>query len=215
MRRNPHRELERLLVVESRVDLRAVGARKVALRRVRARRPMHSVTSSPVSSKCTPPRRLPCSRWMRKAVSSSATMLSKRRVLTPPAVVSVLPCIGSQTQSTGPPARAHRVDQTAAAVPSICPAPMRWISTRRPGSLCGFSTRHRPCSQSRGHRRPDLHADRIGDAAEVLDVRAVERPRCACRSRAGASTGCTSAAGARCSASAPARTSRCSASWLA
>ena len=31
MRRNPHRELEGLLVVESWVDLRAVGARKIAL----------------------------------------------------------------------------------------------------------------------------------------------------------------------------------------
>ena len=101
-------------------------------------------------------------------------MLSNRRVLMPPAVVSVLPCIGSQTHSTGPQPVAHRLDQTAAACSAIFPAPMRWISTSRPGSLCGFSTRHRPCSQSPVIAGPIFTPMRVGDAAAVLDVRAAE-----------------------------------------
>ena len=42
--------------------------------------------------------------------------------------------------------------------------------------FCGFSVVTRPCSQS-VHRRADLHADRVGDAAEVFHVRAIELRR--------------------------------------
>src|SRR2546430_8233686 len=66
---------------------------------------MHSVTLSPVNSKCTPPRCAPQSLRMRQDSSSSWRILSKRRVLIPLLVVSVFPCIGSQHQSTCLPAR--------------------------------------------------------------------------------------------------------------
>ena len=42
---------------------------------------------------------------------SSARMSSKRRVLCPPSATKVLPCIGSQTHTTGWPVVAHGLEQ--------------------------------------------------------------------------------------------------------
>ena len=71
---------------------------------------------------------------------------------------------------------------------------------------CADSARAISCSKCSGViARADLHADRIRDAAEVLDVRAVELRGAHADPRDSASTGCTSAAGAAQTASAPAR----------
>src|SRR5678815_271784 len=74
-------------------------------------------------------------------------MFSKRRVLKPPELVSVLACIGSQTHSTCWP-----VSRTASIIfgrPfSTSFAPKRWMMVRRPGVLFGLSVVTRPCSHS-------------------------------------------------------------------
>ena len=90
---------QRLLVVQPRVDVRAVGAARSASVRPLAP-PMHSVTLSPVSSKCTPPRMRAAARsWISKARLQLAEDVVEARVLMPLRVVIVLPCIGSQHQS--------------------------------------------------------------------------------------------------------------------
>src|SRR5947207_13459399 len=98
---------------------------------------MHSVTLSPVNSKCTPPRCAPQSLRMWQDSSSSWRILSKRRVLIPLLVVSVFPCIGSQHQSTCLPAR-RSVSAIGGRHFSTKPAPKRWIRSeeRRVGKEC-------------------------------------------------------------------------------
>ena len=100
-------------------------------------------------------------------------MASKLRVLRPPGLVYVLPCIGSQAHTTGWPASRDRREQRR----------------QRPLDAVGAH----PCDQRQpagdarrverlahrehvfdGHRRPDLAADRVADAAQELDVGAVE-----------------------------------------
>jgi hypothetical protein len=46
---------------------------------------------APVSSRCTPPRRLPFSAWMRKTLTISPITFSMLRYLMPSLVDSVLP----------------------------------------------------------------------------------------------------------------------------
>jgi hypothetical protein len=43
--------------------------------------PVHSVTSLPVISKCTPPGTVPSARWMAKNSCTSRSIASKGRVL--------------------------------------------------------------------------------------------------------------------------------------
>src|SRR2546430_1937910 len=63
--------------------------------------PRHSVTSSPVISRWTPPGHVPSAWWTAKKPSISAMIWPKSRVLRPPACRKTLPCIGSQTQTGG------------------------------------------------------------------------------------------------------------------
>lgn len=60
-----------------------------------------SSLTSPVSSRCTPPRIVPCSAWIFIDRVISWTMSENARVLSDEfSAVLVLPCIGSQTQTT-------------------------------------------------------------------------------------------------------------------
>ena len=69
-------------------------------------------------------------------------------------------------------------------------------------------------SISRRHRRPHLQADRIADAAEVLDVRAVRVASAHADPGKVRGEVVTSPPAAARGASAPARSGRCSPSWL-
>ena len=53
-------------------------------------------------------------------------------------------------------------------------APMRLISVRRPGDAVGVELLAQLEHLGRLHRRADLAADRVADAAQELDVGAVE-----------------------------------------
>ena len=145
--------------------------------------PMHSVTFSPVSSKCTPPRIEPSRPWISKARLSSPRMSSKLRVLTPLCVVHRV----AVHRVAAPEHRSGRARRTASTSGgrhcSIRPAPKRWMNVSRPGSFVGIEHVDQLEQFVGRHRGADLHADRIGDAAEVLDVRAVRAPACGRRSR--------------------------------
>jgi len=65
---------------------------------------------APVSSKCTPPRMESIFLVDAKCRRDFAHDVSKRRVLNPPEVVSVFPCIGSQNPQHAD-LRAHGLDQ--------------------------------------------------------------------------------------------------------
>src|SRR5436190_483767 len=56
--------------------------------------------------------------------------------------VKVLPCIGSQTHTTGCPDRSTAFSSGGSAVATL-PAPRRVISVSRPGTLAGFNLSHR------------------------------------------------------------------------
>src|SRR3546814_13164908 len=63
-------------------------------------RSVHSVTSSPVSSRCMPPSVEPQLLCSANACSTSDMILSNGRVFRPFGVEIVLPCIGSHIHST-------------------------------------------------------------------------------------------------------------------
>ena len=117
-------------------------------RSARARRRVHSVTSSPVSSRCTPPRRVPAAACRSKACSTSPRMLSKRRVLKP------LPVrLGVAVHRVADPQHAaavalHRLQQRRQLALRSAPRPCDGSSVSRPGSSSGLSTSIRRSSWS-------------------------------------------------------------------
>ena len=164
---------------------------------------MHSVTFSPVNSKCTPPR---STRWplqVERLLELDEDVFESAG-LEPRLGLCVLPCIGSHTHSTVFPVR-RTASISGGSRLAICHAPKRWISVSRPGSLSGLQTIDQPLHNPPASFRPDLHRHRIADAAE--DTRRARRPDppCACRSTGSASTGCTSLR-----AAAPCRVCACS-----
>src|SRR5208282_541217 len=78
---------------------------------------MHSVTSWPVISTCTPPAQVPSAAWTAKKPRTSDRMSSNRRVFTLFETVMVLPCIGplhrahQRRQPHGDLVGAHAADQ--------------------------------------------------------------------------------------------------------
>ena len=117
---DPEGEVERLADVEAWVAEGLVAVLEMLLD-TSCEPPRHSVTSSPVISRCTPPGHVPTSRWAAKKPSISRRMSSKRRVLCPFELTNPLACIGSQIQSDGVPA--SRAPRAAAA--GAAPAPGR------------------------------------------------------------------------------------------
>ena len=133
-------------------------------------------------------------------------MLSKRRVLMPCGVVSVLPCIGSQTHSTVRPVRCGPPRRAAAASSATLSAPMRWISVIRAGLALRIEHVEQADQPVGRHRRADLDAERIVECRGGTRRARRRAAPCACRSTGSASTGCTSRGGAGPGGSAPART---------
>ena len=99
---------------------------------------MHSVTSSPVSSKCTPPGTVPSTQLSSKKQRNSHRMFSKSRVLWPDSELKVLACMGSQVQSTFSPSFLT-ARSSGGSFLSMMLAPKRVIRVMRPGSLSGLS----------------------------------------------------------------------------
>ena len=139
--------------------------------------PRHSVTSSPVNSMCTPPGQTPSCQHAAKNPSISRMIASKRRVL------HAARRRGSCSRASGrTPTRRDALRRApragaAAAARATRSAPMRAINVSRPGTRSGFSRSHELDDLLGRRRRPELHAERVVDAGEELDVRAVELPR--------------------------------------
>ena len=131
------------------------------------------MTSSPVSSTCTPPGQTPSARHTAKKPEISARTWSKWRVLRPPGLVKVLPCMGSQAHTTGWPARG-RPAAGRAGRSDVRPAPMRLMRVSRPGVRCGSRVRHRRHHLVGGGGRAHLGAERVADAGQEAEVGAVE-----------------------------------------
>ena len=94
------REVERLTPVQARIAERLVPVVELLLEH-RLGPPRHSVTSSPVNSRWTPPGHVPTSRCEEKNPCSSSMIASKWRVFRPLAVRTRFPCIGSHAHTTG------------------------------------------------------------------------------------------------------------------
>mmetsp|Transcript_27432 Transcript_27432/g.88161 ORF Transcript_27432/g.88161 Transcript_27432/m.88161 type:complete len:259 (-) Transcript_27432:556-1332(-) len=97
---------------------------------------MHSVTFSPVISRCTPPSREPTFSCASKVTRSSLSTASSDRVLSPDSVTCVLPCIGSQHHTTGSPA-CLTASTSGGSSSSHRSAPRRVMSTTLPGCAAG------------------------------------------------------------------------------
>ena len=109
--RDPHRDLERLLVVEPRIDAALVRALEAGLvEPARAADALGDVVAGELEVNAAEAR-AELRRGARSSSRARSTILSNRRVLMPCGVVSVLPCIGSHTHSTRAAGRAHRLDQ--------------------------------------------------------------------------------------------------------
>ena len=164
--------LQRLLVVEARIDAGLVRALEVGLREAaRAADALGDVLAGELEVHAAEARAELGVEL--EACSSSATILSNRRVLMPCGVVSVLPCIGSQTHSTVRPV-ARTASTSGGSLSATLSAPMRWISVMPAGLALGIEHVEQARSQSGVIARADLDAERVADAAEELDVRAVE-----------------------------------------
>mmetsp|Transcript_8772 Transcript_8772/g.18202 ORF Transcript_8772/g.18202 Transcript_8772/m.18202 type:complete len:251 (-) Transcript_8772:671-1423(-) len=99
--------------------------------------PTHSVTSSPVISKCTPPGWDPISSWTSKKARSSFRMASKSRVLKPFSVLRVFPWTGSEIHKTDFPSRCTARIKPGRFFRSFS-APIRTMMVSRPGMFFGF-----------------------------------------------------------------------------
>ena len=117
--------------------------------------PMHSVTSWPVISKCTPPGCVPSARCTAKKSFTSRRIASKWRVLRPLAAVTVLPCMGSHDQTTDLPARST-ARTSGGSFSATLSAPMRTMRTMRPASFAGLSVSIRRSVSSTESEGPHL-----------------------------------------------------------
>ena len=169
---------------------------RAAPRRASSEPPRHSVTSSPVYSRCTPPGQTPSARQAAKKPSISAMIASKWRVLRPPATVNTFACIGSQAQTTGCSGFAHRAQERRQQLGDALGAEAR--DQRQPArDAVGVEPLAELDHLLRRRVGPDLDAERVVHARR--------------RTRRGRRRGCAS--GRRSRACAPSsRTSRRSAS---
>ncbi len=171
--RHGMRDIERLAFVEPRIAMGEIAARQILARPASGFR------------RCIPSRRPRSSPGARRRhATPSAAAISKklpdlRHDVADQRVFSALDraayCRASDRCSRspcGPRGASARISSGRCA--SMFAAPKRPISTSRPGVLPG-SSRSMSRSRSSGSKaRPALQADRIGDAARELDMRAVE-----------------------------------------
>ncbi len=138
--------------------------------------PRHSVTSSPVNSRWTPPGQTTSSWQAAKKPSISSMITSKRRVLIPDAVLKTLACIGSQAQTTGCSASATAREERRQELADAVGAHAR--DQRQPaGNALGVEPLAELDDLFGRRRRADLAPERVVDTGEELDVRAVELAR--------------------------------------
>ncbi len=131
------------------------------------------MTLSPVSSTWTPPGQVPLARQAAKNPEISLSTSSKWRVLRPPSEVNVLPCIGSQTHTTGWPdsftarwSGGRRSSTLVAAHPADKGQPARLALGVEDVAQCDKILR--------GGVRPDLGRDGVVDPRQEVQVRTVE-----------------------------------------
>ena len=135
--------------------------------------PRHSVTSSPVSSTCSPPGHVP-SAW---CTSEELGGLGEDVV----EAAGLLAARGDEGVAV------HRVAGPELAAPSSRSAstrggsssltrswPMREISVKSPGAVLGVEHVDETAQLVDAHRRADLQPERVGHPAQELHVRAVE-----------------------------------------
>ena len=104
---------------------------------------------------------------LRDDIGDSARLAARRPC-------DVLPCIGSIDQIALRPARARRAHQRRQLRARCSAAPKRPISTSRPGRLSGSSRSISRSSSSGARLGPHFRPDRVGDAAGIFDMGAVE-----------------------------------------
>ena len=168
--------------------------------------PVHSVTSWPVISTCTPPAQVPSAAWMSKKLRTSDRIESKLRVFSLATVEIVLPCIGSHSHTTlcaG--ALAPRAPAAAAARATLSCA---HAADQRDAARLVRRVQHVEDAQQvvRLLRRADLHAERVLHAAQELDMRALQPGACGRRSTGNAPSSRTNRRWWNRPGSAPART---------
>ena len=100
-------------------------------------------------------------------------MSSKWRVLWPEDAWKVLPCIGSQTHTTGRPLSLTARTRGGSSSSTLL-APSRLMSTSRPGTRSGSRRSHSSRTSSGSLDGPSLIPDRVADAGQEGDVGAVE-----------------------------------------
>ena len=134
---------------------------------------MHSVTSSPVSSKWTPPRMRAAARRARRRCARPRAGSRRSRASYPPEVVIAVAVHRIADPQDPPSCAPHRLDQggqsaldRARAHPGDEDDLARLVVRVQP---LDELARSRPAA-----RRADLDPDRVRDAAEELDVGAVE-----------------------------------------
>jgi len=88
-----------------------------------------------------PPGQVPSALCARTKPSISSQMAPNSRVLRPPTLLMVLPCIGSHAHTTGCPASRTARSNGRSEV-STFSAPMRLMSVSLPGMRAGFSFSH-------------------------------------------------------------------------
>mmetsp|Transcript_57502 Transcript_57502/g.113305 ORF Transcript_57502/g.113305 Transcript_57502/m.113305 type:complete len:212 (-) Transcript_57502:913-1548(-) len=113
--------------------------------------PKHSVTDSPVISKCTPPACVPSARCTSKNPATSSRIADTALVLYRPSLeVMVLPCTGSVIHSTCFPAASTAFTRRGKCSRTFV-APMRTTSVTRPGRLPGLTASRSSTSSSSPH----------------------------------------------------------------
>ena len=136
--------------------------------------PRHSVTSSPVSSTCTPPGQTSSARQHVEELLD----LVHHRVEVAGLVAALVHERVAVHRVARPHDRVagalHRPQQRRAAARRRCRRPCGSTSVSRPGSRPGSRRRHSVDHVVGRRVGPDLHADRVLHAREELDVRAVE-----------------------------------------
>ena len=132
--------------------------------------PVHSVTFWPVISTWMPPAMRAFGAVHREEAAHLGQDAVERPRLVAVSALTTLPCIGSQLHTTGWPSR-FTARTSLGSPASILSWPKRLISVIRPGSRAGIERVEQAQQHVGLEARAALHADRVADAAQELDMR--------------------------------------------